>query len=223
MHNNRNLDQSSTDVPALSPLEAIEAAFVSLARGIRPVALPAALLADRPTGEAAGRPVPVDQVRARLIHPCCRPETRERVWSEIALRARRDGEPWTTVVVGFPVPGLRRVLARLPRLAHRERAEVEQAALTGLVGELAVVDSADVLLARRLLWAADRAGHRIVCRARTARQDQAPLDEATLDRLVIAPYAAIPSRSARRAKCATSTRCCGRPCRSGSWTGRVPT
>jgi hypothetical protein len=72
MHNNRNLDQSSAHVPALTPLEAIEAAFLSLARGIRPVALPAALLADHPTSNGAGRAVPVGQVRARLVHPSCR-------------------------------------------------------------------------------------------------------------------------------------------------------
>jgi hypothetical protein len=174
----------------------MEAAFVSLSRGVRPVALPAALLADHPTSGAAGRAVPVDQVRARLIHPSCRPETRERVWSEVVLRARGEGEPWTTVAVGFAVPGLRRVLARLPRLARVERAEVEQEVLAGLVGELAVVDPADALLVRRLLRAADRAGHRAVYRARTAHLDHAPLDDTTLEGLPAVPDCVLPAAGA---------------------------
>jgi hypothetical protein len=167
MHTYRNhhRDRSSAEVRSLSPMEALDAAFVSLARGIRPLALPAALLTDHPE---AG-PVPVDQVRARLTHPCCESGMRERVWSEVVLRARRDGEPWTTVVCGLALPGLRRLLARLPRLTRADRPEVEQEMLAAVVAELAVVEPGEALLARRLLAAADRAGHRAVYRACTTR------------------------------------------------------
>jgi hypothetical protein len=155
---------------ACSPLEALEAAFCQLARGIRPVVLPAALLTGRP----AAHRVPVDQVRARLAHPSCDGGTRSRIWSEVVVRARRDGEPWATVACAFAVPGLRRLLARLPRLSPVERMDVEQEMLTALVAELAVVDPHDALLVRRLLAAADRAGHRAVYRARTADRREAP-------------------------------------------------
>lgn len=157
--------------PARSPLASLDATFLSLARGIRPLNLPAALFTDCP-GEQA---LPVDQVRARLAHPSCRPEARERVWSEVAFRARRDGEPWTTVVCGFAVPGLRRTLARLPRLTYLDPSEVEQEALTALVAGLGEIDPADPLLARQLIRAADRAAHQLMRSARTRHTIQSDL------------------------------------------------
>ncbi len=155
-------DTTAAGTPSRSPLTALDATFLSLARGIRPLTLPNSLFTDR-LGE---QPLPVDQVRARLAHPSCRPETREQIWSEVAFRARRDSEPWTTVICGFAVPGLRRALSRLPRLGYLDPYEVEQEALTGLMAELAQIDPADPLLARRLIRAADRAAHQLM---RTAR------------------------------------------------------
>ncbi|MET9296877.1 hypothetical protein [Streptomyces sp. NPDC003077] len=149
----RNL---SSPTPAPSPLAALDATFLSLARGIKPVTVPATLFTDHPTN----RLLPVDQVRARLAHPSCTPETRARVWSWVAVRARREGAPWTTVACGFAVPALRRALARLPRLPQLDAAEVEQEALTALMAELAGTDPADPQLARQLIRAADRAAHR---------------------------------------------------------------
>ncbi|GAA1926121.1 hypothetical protein [Streptantibioticus ferralitis] len=178
---------TSSVLSARSPLAALDAAFLSLARGIRPVALPAALLTGRPSDQL----LPVDEVRDRLAHPSCRPQTRERVWSETAFRARREGEPWTTVVAGFAVPGLRHTLARLPRLPHLDSCEVEQEALAGLWTELAQLDPADPLLNRRLIRAADRAAHRLI-RAAQRRQDTRDGREVTTD---TPPVAAAPAAS----------------------------
>ncbi len=171
----------SAGTPARSPLAALDAMFLSLARGIRPLTLPNSLFTDR-----LGQPLPVDQVRARLAHPSCSPETRERIWSEVAFRARRDGEPWTTVVCGLAVPGLRRALSRLPRLGYLDPSEVEQEALTGLVAELSQIDPADPLLARRLIRAADRAAHQLVRKARARHAVQSE-GEVLVDVPAVAP------------------------------------
>ncbi|WP_405878200.1 hypothetical protein OG762_05700 [Streptomyces sp. NBC_01136] len=63
-------------------------------------------------------------VRSRLVHPSCTAEARARVWREVLRRRREQGEPWGTVAVGSTVPGLRRALARLPRLAEVEACEL---------------------------------------------------------------------------------------------------
>jgi hypothetical protein len=144
---------------AVLPFQALDAALSSLSRGIRPVTLPGALLDDR----AAGLRVPVNQVRARLTHPSCCPELRERIWSEVASRARKEGEPWTTIVVGLAVPGLRRILSRLPRLPRlplADRAELEHETLTALLEELAQLDPDYDEVAGPLFKAADRVAHR---------------------------------------------------------------
>jgi hypothetical protein len=175
---NRSVQPAVAD---LSPLEALEAAFVSLSRGIRPVTLPAALLSEQPVD---GR-VPVDEVRSRLGHPSCRPELRDRVWREVVLRARAEGEPWTTVAAGFAVPGLRRILARLPRLAFGERGELEQEVLTALAVQIAEVELGDPHIVHRVLRAVDRAAHRHEYRRRTSARRLA--DKALEDAVAAVP------------------------------------
>src|SRR2546423_8906735 len=76
-HNHHNSQQPA--IADRSPLEALEAAFATLSRGIRPVTLPCALVNGQP---AAGQ-VTVEEVRSRLVHPSCSPEQRDRVWSEV--------------------------------------------------------------------------------------------------------------------------------------------
>jgi hypothetical protein len=159
---------------ALSPLEEVDASFLGLAAAPWPLRLPAELLSDRP----AEQDLPVDQVRARLAHPSTPPQTRARVWGEVVRRARRDGEPWTTVAVGLIVPGLRRALARLPRLPEVEHAELEQEMLAAVADELAAVEAGDPQIALRLLRAGDRAAHRLVYAARRDRRTAGePLEE----------------------------------------------
>ena len=60
------------------------------------------------------------------------------------------------------MPGLVRILSRLPHLPLLDRAEVEQEILTALIDELAQAEPGEPHLCRRLLKAADRAGHRHV-------------------------------------------------------------
>ncbi|WP_431947892.1 hypothetical protein [Actinacidiphila sp. bgisy167] len=159
-----------------SPLEDVDAAFLKLASAPWPVRLPAHLFTDR----SDALDLPVDQARARLAHPSTPPQVRARVWGEVVRRARRDGEPWSTVAVGLIVPGLRRSLSRLPRLPEVDWAELEQEVLVAVAGELAVVEVDDPQIALQLVRAGDRVAHRLVYAARQSRRSPVvPLEEST--------------------------------------------
>ncbi|MGP3949647.1 hypothetical protein [Streptomyces sp. 7N604] len=151
-----------------SPLQVLEESFLALARTASPLTLPARLVCEEPE-----QPVlPVDQVRTRLAHPATAPTLRERTWREVVRRAQQVGQPWDTVAVAMTVPVLRRMLARLSRPAHLERAEVEQEALAAVATALHSVDVNAEDVGRSLFAAADRALHRLVyaARRRAARE-----------------------------------------------------
>lgn len=158
-----------------SPLGELEQEFLALAQGAQPLTFPAHLVCDEPDRAAW----PVDRVRTRLAHPSTRAGLRERTWGEVVRRARELGEPWGVVAVAMAVPVLRRMLARLSRPAHLERAEVEQEALAAVAVALYTVDVEDGKeLDRKLFNAADRAVHRLVQGAqRRARLEPGPAAE----------------------------------------------
>ncbi|MFJ9174913.1 hypothetical protein [Streptomyces sp. NPDC102360] len=153
-----------THTAGSSPLQVLEQAFLGLARDAVPLTLPAHLVG----GPEAEGDWPVDRVRARLAHPCTRPELREQTWGEVVRRAQTLGEPWTVVALAMALPALHRMLARLPRPAHLERAEVEQEALAALTGALHDLDLGrqGVRPDLEMFRAADRAVHRLVYAAR---------------------------------------------------------
>ncbi|WP_338672654.1 hypothetical protein V1460_06400 [Streptomyces sp. SCSIO 30461] len=145
-----------------SPLGELDRAFLVLARGVEPLTFPAYLVCDEPDRAAW----PVDRVRTQLAHPATRSELREQTWGEVVRRARELGEPWGVVAVAMTVPVLRRMLARLGRPTHLERAEVEQEALAAVATALRTVDPRAERLDRELFSAADRAVHRLVYASR---------------------------------------------------------
>lgn len=145
--------------PALSvsPLEEVESAFLALASLPWPLTLPGSLLPEPEAGVLA-----VTRVRSRMAHPSCTAEARARVWREVLRRRQAHGEPWGTVAVGFAIPGLRRALARLPRLAEVEACELEQEVLTAVTIELTAMPVGADEAGLRLLRAGDRAAHRLL-------------------------------------------------------------
>ncbi|MFM9446928.1 hypothetical protein [Streptomyces acidiscabies] len=145
-----------------SPLGELEQAFLALAHDVQPLTFPAHLVCAEPDCAAW----PVDRVRVHLAHPSTGAELRERTWREVVRRARELGEPWDVVAVAMTVPVLRRMLARLPRPAHLERAEVEQEALAAVAVTLRTVELGAERLDRELFSAADRAVHRLAYAAR---------------------------------------------------------
>ncbi|MER5540992.1 hypothetical protein ABT072_00580 [Streptomyces sp. NPDC002589] len=158
---------------SVSSLEEVESAFLALAGAPWPLTLPSSLL----TESAAGS-LPVTVVRSRLVHPSCTAEARAQVWREVLGRRQAQGEPWGTVAVGFCLPGLRRVLARLSRPAEVEACELEQEVLTAVCAELAVLPVEEPQAGLQLVRAADRAAHRLVYAAQRARRSVVvPLNE----------------------------------------------
>ncbi|MDH6223638.1 hypothetical protein [Streptomyces sp. MJP52] len=141
-----------------SPLEELERAFLALARRPEPLMFPAHLVCEEPDRVFW----PVDRVRAQLAHPSTPAELREQTWQEVIRRARHLGAPWDVAAVAMSVPVLRRILARLRRPQHLERAEMEQEALAGVATALRTVDLGDERPDRELFRAADRAVHRLV-------------------------------------------------------------
>jgi hypothetical protein len=162
---NRHQAHRSTTRPQSSlrsPLGELEQAFLAVAHSVEPLTFPAHLVCDEPDRAAW----PIDRVRTHLAHPSTRAELREQTWREVIRRARDLGEPWDVVAVAMTVPVLRRMLARLARPAHLERAEVEQEALAAVATALRTVELGAQRLDRELFSAADRAVHRLVYAAR---------------------------------------------------------
>ncbi|MGH4029301.1 hypothetical protein ACQB60_10245 [Actinomycetota bacterium Odt1-20B] len=145
-----------------TPLGALEERFLALAAAAVPLTLPGHLVCE----DAELEVLAVDQVRTRLAHPATSPELRRRTWREVVRRAQELGAPWDTVAVAMTVPVLRRMLARLARPAHLERAEVEQEALVAVAVALRTVDVNCADAGRELFAAADRAVHRLAYAAR---------------------------------------------------------
>ncbi|MEU6509715.1 hypothetical protein [Streptomyces sp. NPDC046942] len=162
-----------------SPLGELEQAFLALAHSAEPLTLPAHLVCDAPDRAAW----PVDRVRTHLAHPSTRADLREQTWREVVRRAHDLGEPWDVVAVAMTVPVLRRMLARLARPVHLERAEVEQEALAAVATALRTVDLGVERLDRELFSAADRAVHRLVYAARRRATRETGAHAAPFDRL----------------------------------------
>lgn len=162
-----------------SPLQMLEESFLALVQTTAPLTLPAYLVCTDPEQSALS----VDQVRARLAHPATAPVMRAQTWREVVRRAQRIGDPWDTVAVAMAVPVLRRMLARLARPAHLERAEVEQEALAAVAAAVRAVDVNADDVGRELFAAADRAVHRLAYAARRSATREVSEPAARLGRL----------------------------------------
>ncbi|WP_267244528.1 hypothetical protein [Streptomyces sp. PR69] len=183
-HQAHRTDSARPHSDLRSPLGELEQVFLALARRAEPLTFPAHLVCNEPDRAAW----PVDRVRTHLAHPSTRAELREQTWRELVHRAQTLGEPWDMVAVAMTVPVLRRMLARLARPAHLERAEVEQEALAAVAVTLRSVDAGTGRLDRELFAAADRAVHRLVYAARRRTARETGHTAAHLNRLCSMPH-----------------------------------
>ena len=186
MHRRHHTHHSTarTQSAVRSPLGELEQVFLALAPKVEPLTLPAHLVCDDPDRAAW----PVDRVRTHLATPPPAPNCGRRTWREVVRRARELGEPWDVVAVAMTVPVLRRMLARLARPAHLERAEVEQEALAAVAVGPATVDLAAERLDRELFSAADRAVHRLAYAARRRAVRETGSATVHLERLCSVPH-----------------------------------
>jgi hypothetical protein len=146
----------------LSPLDSADAAFRALTTGPQPLALNAAALAPG----LPDRLVPLDELRALLLHPATGARARNKVWAELVRRARSGSPAWVVGLVGVALPGLRRAAATLSGGYHGDPADLQVEVLTGFLAAMRGLDPGDldqVPLASRLCWAAWRAGQALAC------------------------------------------------------------
>ena len=147
---------------ALSPLDSADASFRALTTGPQPLALHAASLAPG----LPDRLVPLDELRALLLHPATGARARNKVWAELVRRARSGSPAWVVGLVGVAMPGLRRAAATLAASYRGDAADLHTEILTGFLEAMRGLDPDDldrVPLASRLCWTAWRAGQALAC------------------------------------------------------------
>ena len=141
----------------LGPLDSADAAFRTLTTGPGPLALnPGRLAAGLPD-----RQVPLDELKALLLHPGTSAASRNKVWAELVRRARTAGPSWVIGLAGVAMPGLRRAAAATGRAYRGDPFDLQAEVLAGFLTALRGLDLDDldqVPLASRLYWAAYRAG-----------------------------------------------------------------
>ncbi|AXB48505.1 hypothetical protein A4R43_14935 [Amycolatopsis albispora] len=134
-------------------MDTVRDTFQWLVTGPEPMAVPGARFAGLPR-----RPVPLDELRDRLMSKQCPARTRDDVWAYLVLRSRAFGGAWTVACAGMALPSLAGSARWLAARYRGDRADVHAAVLAGFVQALARVDLADPGIVVRLHFAARRAG-----------------------------------------------------------------
>jgi len=155
---------------ATGPFDTVESSFRLLCADPDPLALPAGAVAG-----LAGRPVPLDELRARLLHPSARHATRDAVLGLLLARARAERGPWLVGLAGLLLPGLRTAVASLTAVCPGKSADIEAEALVGLLEGIARTEPGHPRTAARLCWLARNRARRLV-RAELAEAARPGLD-----------------------------------------------
>ncbi|MFD2810949.1 hypothetical protein ACFSZT_16150 [Prauserella oleivorans] len=135
------------------PLDSARNSFAWLVTGPRPLSVSGRRFRGLPN-----RPVPLDELRDRLLNRRCPRETRDAVWAHMVRRSRRDGPTWTVACVGMALPALARTARWLAARYRGERADAHAVVLSGFLEALATVDIADSGVLNRLIWRARQVG-----------------------------------------------------------------
>ncbi len=156
--------------PDPSPFDVLEAAFRLLTSGPEPVSL---------DGRAVGhglpaRPINLGELRGLLLDPSVGFPARDAAVARLARQARDHGGAATVGLAGVLLPGLRRGTIPLARACPGKAADVEAAVLAGLVEAIAAFDDTTARPAASLVWAAVRAGHRLLGSERAWRTRHQP-------------------------------------------------
>ncbi|AIG74411.1 Hypothetical protein AJAP_07495 [Amycolatopsis japonica] len=135
------------------PLDTARDAFSWLVTGPDPMAVHGSKFAGLPR-----RPVPLDELRDRLLSKQCPSRTRDAVWAHLVLSSRAQGGAWTVACVGMALPSLASSAGWLAARYRGDRADAHAAVLAGFIEALATVDLTDPGIFLRLHFAARRAG-----------------------------------------------------------------
>lgn len=137
-----------------SPLRTLDDAFVALTRPPRALSIDGSEVPGLPE-----RPIPLDELRSRLLHPSTPFVTRDAALAVVVRRAQHDGGTWVVGLIGLIGllgPGLGRISASLTRACPARRADIEAEMLAELIAAIATTDPDQCRLAARLTWAARR-------------------------------------------------------------------
>lgn len=147
-----------------SPFDTLERTFTLLVTGPCPLALDGREVPGLPA-----RPVPLDELKARLLHPSTRFEVRDAIVSALVTHAQAEGGRWSVGLAGVLLPGLRRATWPLGQACPGKAADIEAEALAAFLGAVARCEPGRPRLAARLCWLA-RAGAQRLCHAELAEQ-----------------------------------------------------
>ena len=147
-----------------SPFDTLERTFTLLVTGPNPFALDGRGVPGLP-----GRPVPLGELKARLLHPSTRFEARDAIVDELVARSQADGGRWTIALAGVLLPGLRRAVWPLVQACPSKADDIEAEALAALLAAVARCQPGRPRLASRLCWLA-RIGATRPLRAELAEQ-----------------------------------------------------
>ncbi len=151
-----------------SPFEVLDKAFALLVAGPEPLSLDGRLMRELPS-----RPIPLDELRGRLLHPSISYHTRDVALVLLLRRAKQQGGAWTVGLCGVVLPGLRRAAVPLAKALPGRVLDLESEMLAALAETIRTVPAKADRLAARLVWPAVRAGHRFVVRERRRRDWEA--------------------------------------------------
>jgi hypothetical protein len=140
-----------------SALDILESAFQALVRGPRPIAVDGAALGHG----LPARAVPLDELRALLLHPSLPYAARDAVWRELVRLARTEDPSWVVGAAGVALPGLRVLAGELARGFHGDSHDLDAEMLSGFVIALRELDLSRGKIAARLSYAAYNAGRRL--------------------------------------------------------------
>jgi hypothetical protein len=141
----------------LGPFDTLEEVFRLACRGPSPLALDGTAVAGLPE-----RAVPLDELRAILLHPSTAHPTRDATLSLLLARARREGGTATVALAGVLLFGLRRAVAVFCELCPERVADIEAETLVGLIEGIAKTDPSRRRLAARLTWLARNRAKQLV-------------------------------------------------------------
>ena len=100
------------------------------------------------------RPVPLGELKARLLHPSTRFEVRDAIVDELVARSQSDGGRWTVGLAGVLLPGLRRAVWPLVQACPAKADDIEAEALAAFLAAVARCQPGRPRLASRLCWLA---------------------------------------------------------------------
>jgi DNA-directed RNA polymerase specialized sigma24 family protein len=140
-----------------SPFDTLERTFTLLTSGPDPLALDGTAVPGLPD-----RPIPLGELKARLLHPSTRFEVRDAIVDELVTRAQAEGGRWTVGLAGVLLPGLRRTVRALVRACPGKADDIEAEALAAFLAAVSRCQPGRPRLASWLRWQARKGATRLL-------------------------------------------------------------